>query len=64
MRAYKLTYKIEESAFNKYAETQKLARALRRDIMEQNQLKLADVEISQIEIPTKKTEFLAWLNSL
>ncbi len=64
MRAYKLTYKIEESAVNKYAETQKLARNLRRDIMEQNQLKLTDVEISQIEIPTKKAELLAWLNGL
>lgn len=63
MRAYELTYAVEGNTKKKYADTQKDARTLRREIMAEASLKIGDVNIEQIEIPTKKSEFLPWLNS-
>jgi hypothetical protein len=62
MRAYELTYSVQDQPKRQYAETQKDAREKRRQIMEQASLKIADVVIEQVEIPVKKTELIAWLN--
>lgn len=63
MRAYELAYSIEDKPKRQYAETQKDAKTKRREIMEQTSLKIAEIAIEQVEIPTKKTEFIAWLNT-
>lgn len=63
MRAYELTYSVEDQPKRQYAETQKDAREKRREIMEAQSLKIADVVIEQVEIPVKKAEFIAWLNT-
>jgi|688.fasta_scaffold1854626_1 hypothetical protein len=63
MRAYELAYSIEDQPKRQYAETQKDAKTKRREIMEQASLKITDIAIEQVEIPTKKTEFIAWLNT-
>lgn len=62
MRAYELSYSVNEQAKRQFAETQKDARDKRRTIMEKESLKIADVTIAQVEIPTKKPELLAWIN--
>ena len=63
MRAYELTYSVEDQPKRQYAETQKDAREKRREIMEAQSLKIADVAIEQVEIPVKKAELIAWLNT-
>lgn len=62
MRAYELTFAVDGVPKSQFADTQKDARDRRRSIMEANGLKFADVAITQVEIPTKKEELLAWLN--
>ena len=63
MRAYELQYTVGETSKKQYADTQKDAREARRAIMEKESLKIAEVSIKQVEIPPKKTELLAWINS-
>ena len=62
MRAYELAYSVNDQAKRQFAETQKDAREKRRAIMEKESLKIAEVVIAQVEIPTKKPELLAWIN--
>lgn len=62
MRAYELSYSVNEQTKLQFAETQKDAREKRRAIMEKEAIKITDVTIAQVEIPTKKPELLAWIN--
>lgn len=64
MRAYLLNYAVDGAPKKKIADTQKGARTLRREIMAESSLKLNDIAIEQIEIPSKKADFLTWLNGV
>ena len=64
MRAYLLTYAVDGVPKKKIADTQKGARTLRREIMAESSLKLTDIAIEQVDIPSKKTDFLTWLNGV
>jgi hypothetical protein len=62
MRAYEVSYTKDDSKKVQYSDTQKSARTLRRTIMETESLRLTEVAIDMVEIPTKKEELLGWLN--
>ena len=63
MRAYEVSYTKDSVTKKQFSDTQKDAKALRRDVMAGQSLQIAEVTISQVEIPTKKGELLAWINS-
>jgi len=63
MRAYEVSFTKDSVTKKQFSDTQKDAKTLRREIMESQDLKIAEVSISQVEIPTKKGDLLTWINS-
>lgn len=63
MRAYLVkTVNGVEPAVKKYAGSQSEAAAVKKEIQEAQDLKRTQVSFDEVEIPTGKTELIAWIN--
>lgn len=62
MRAYAVVFPKDDQNIIRYAMTQKDAKGTRRELMESENLKLAQISIEQVEIPSKKEDFFKWIH--
>ena len=64
MRAYKVSTVVSGNTITRFAGSQADAALTRRDIMRDYSTPMASVEIEGVDIPTAKSDLLAFINKL